>query len=320
MAKTLMPEKCLDKPVIVDVHVHPKREGVPVIDLILRLMDENCVRISVLLGRDTDPSDVDREDIRRKILERLIKSQYYQRFIGFDDVIHIEFLLASMRDRLSRVTTNYEIAEFVRIAPDRFIGMGSINLSKDENYVKNKIKEIIELNLAGAKFWPQLQFFNPSTSENFRIVAQQFSKYKKIVMVHTGTAPGPWEIPELSEDANPKYLEPILREYDVKVILAHMGYYSAIAPGIWFREALELGKRYSNVYFDISAVAYILSKEKYVDMIRKYVGFDRILFGSDYLEYIEPSINIVMNSQYLSSSEKENVLGFNAIRLFGIKI
>ncbi|MEM3785941.1 MAG: amidohydrolase family protein [Nitrososphaeria archaeon] len=304
---------------VIDVHVHPKRKNVLILDEILNLMDKFCIRISVLLGRDTDPNNIDKPEIRRYIIERLTNSPLYDRF-GIDDALHLEELLYLMKERLARVITNSEIAGYVRHYPQRFIGMGSIDLSKSSEYVDNKIKEIIKLGLAGAKFWPQLQFFNPATSENFRLVAERFSKAHKIIMVHTGTAPGPWEIPELSEYARPSHLELVAQEFDVPILVAHFGYYSATVPGIWFKEALELGKKHNNIYFDVSAVTYILNNEKYVKLIREYVGFDRVLFGSDYLEYLETSIKMIYNSHLLRYEEKEKILGLNALELFNIKI
>ncbi len=305
--------------IIIDVHVHPKRRGVVIIDEILKVMKDNNIKLSVLLARDTDPSDIDRPHIRKTIITRLMKSDFLAR-LGMDDYFHILEIFELMRERLGRTVSNKELASYINTHPDKFLGLGSINLCKDEEYVKNKLREIEDLKLAGAKFWPQLQFFDPANCDNFRIVCERFQKTKKVIMVHTGTCPGPWEIPELSEDANPQKLEPVLREYDVQIILAHFGYYSATCPGIWFREALELGKKYDNVWFDISAVAYILRDIRIIEKIRTYVGFDRVLFGSDYLEYVKPSIDIIVNSPYLKEDEKELIFGLNAIRLFNLKL
>jgi len=305
--------------VIIDVHVHPKRGGRVVIDEILKIMNEYNIMLSALLARDTDPDDVNRPEIRKYIISKLVNSYFLQR-LDADDYIHIIEIFELMRERLGRTVSNRELASYVSTYPNKFIGLGSINLSKDSEYVKNKLRELDELGLAGAKFWPQLQFFNPADSENFRIVCEHFQRVKKVIMVHTGTAPGPWEIPELSEYANPKNLEPILKEYDVPIILAHFGYYSATCPGIWFQEALELGKKHTNVWFDVSAVTYILSNEKLVERIRRYVGFERVLFGSDYLEYVKPSIDIILTSPYLKEEERRLILGLNAIKLFNLKL
>jgi predicted TIM-barrel fold metal-dependent hydrolase len=304
--------------IIIDTHVHPKRGGRVIINEILKIMEEYGVTLSFLLARDTDPCDLDRPEIKRYIISRLINSDFLQR-LEMNDYTHLLEIFELMRERLRRTVSNKELASYVNANPDKFIGLGSINLSKSEDYVRSKLREIDELGLAGVKFWPQLQFFNPVTSENLRIVCMHFQRVKKVIMVHTGTCPGPWEIPELSEYANPKNLEPILKEYDVPIILAHFGYYSATCPGIWFQEALELGERYTNVWFDVSAVTYILRNERIVEKIRRYVGFERVLFGSDYLEYVKPSIDIILTSPYLKEEEKKLILGFNAVKLFNLK-
>ncbi len=304
---------------IVDVHVHPKRRGVLIVDEILNVMDEDNVKLSILLARDTDPNDLNRPDVKDTMVEKLRRSDFLVH-MGMDDFFHVFELFMLMRERLSRTVSNVELANIVKQHPGRFLGLGSINLCKSEEYVRDKLREIDELSLAGAKFWPQLQFFNPAESENYRIVCEHFQKKGKIIMMHTGTCPGPWEIPELSEDANPKLLEPVLRDYDVQVIIAHFGYYSATCPGIWFKEALELGRKYANVWFDISAVAYILREEKIVEAIRNNVGFDKVLFGSDYIEYVKPSIDIIINNPHLKENEKERILGLNAVELFKLKM
>lgn len=73
--------------------------------------------------------------------------------------------------------------------------------------------------------------------------------------------PGIWEVPELSRHANPKYLEPIEADYGLPIVIAHLGSYSTLNPWIWFDEAVDLGRRHGNVWFDISAVLYVLTEE-----------------------------------------------------------
>jgi len=109
----------------------------------------------------------------------------------------------------------------------------------------------------------------------------------------------------------------------VQVILAHVGCYSSRSPGIWFDEALELGKENENVWFDIAAVPYVVTREKFIDAIRRTVGLDRVLFGSDYPAVsgasIESMIAEVKTSEYLTEEEKEKILGLNAMRLLGLQ-
>ena len=105
--------------------------------------------------------------------------------------------------------------------------------------------------------------------------------------------------------------------------MAHVGCYSSRSPGIWLDEALDLGRNHENVWYDIAAVPYVVTKERFVEKIRKSVGMDRVLFGSDYPAVngvtIESMIDEVKSSEYLTEEEKEGILGLNAIRLLGLR-
>ncbi len=71
---------------------------------------------------------------------------------------------------------------------------------------------------------------------------------------------------------------------------------------------------------------YVVTYRKLVDKVRRTVGFDRVLFGSDYpsvgggVVSIESMIAEVKDSNYLTEEEKANVLGLNAIKLFGLQV
>jgi len=221
---------------------------------------------------------------------------------------------------------NEQVAGFVKRHPDRFVGFGSIDLSKSQTYVEEKIREIDRLNLKGIKLIPTLQFFNPVTvKKNMEKLFEYCEKKEKIITYHTGCDPYIWEQPHFSQDANPKYLKPIVQDFEkVKVIVAHMGCYSAKVPGVWMDEALELGKENENVWFDIAAVPYVVTYRKLVDKVRRTVGFDRVLFGSDYpsvgggVVSIESMIAEIKGSKHITEEEKEKILGLNAVKLLGL--
>jgi predicted TIM-barrel fold metal-dependent hydrolase len=177
--------------------------------------------------------------------------------------------------------------------------------------------------LRGIKMLPTLQFFNPAENKNFERICEFCEKNKKILSYHTGCDPGPWEIPELSEDANPKYLKPILQRYSPSIILTHTGSYSALKPGLWLDEALELGKEFENVYFDSSAASHVIYQKKVIERIRKNVGIERLVYGSDY-PVVEGSnmqyeVDVIKNCQYLTDEEKNMILGLNAAKLLDLK-
>jgi len=299
---------------IVDVHVHPFTLITQ--EHILTELDRAGVAIAVLLALDVDANDLDRPEIKKLVSDRLLDMYFWDSTRVVDGLK--DFL------ELAR-TENEQVANFIQSHPDRFVGFGSINLSRSETYVEEKIEEIDRLNLKGIKLIPTLQFFNPvGADKNMRMLFEYCERKGRIITCHTGCDPYVWEEPHFSQDANPQYLKSIVQSFRrVPVILAHMGCYSSRSPGIWFDEALELGKENENVWFDIAAVPYVVTREKFVDRIRRTIGFDRVLFGSDYPAVngisIESMIAEVNSSDHLTSEEKENILGHNAMRLLGLR-
>lgn len=297
---------------IVDVHVHPFTLITQ--EHMLTELDKAGVAIAVLLALDVDPNDLYRPEIKKMVSNRLLDMYFW-------DATKV---VEGLKDFLEVARTeNEQVADFMQSHPNRLVGFGSINLSRNEAYVKEKIKEIDKLNLKGIKLIPTLQFFNPvKADKKMRMLFEYCERKGKIITYHTGCDPYIWEEPHFSQDANPQYLKLIVQDFRrVPVILAHMGCYSSKSPGIWFDEALELGKENENVWFDIAAVPYVVTREKFVARIRKTVGFDRVLFGSDYPAVngvsIESMIAEVKSSDHLSKEEKENILGLNAMRLLG---
>lgn len=300
---------------IVDVHLHPFELITD--DHLLTEMDKAGVDVSVLLALDVDPYGLDRPNIKETIRNRLLDMYFFDAKKVMEE---LKVLLEIAR------TDNERVAGFVKRHPDRFVGFGSINLSKSQGYVEEKIKEIDRLNLKGIKLIPTLQFFNPvKVKKNMEKLFEYCEKKGKIVTCHTGCDPYIWEEPHFSQDANPKYLKSFVQDFEkVKVIVAHMGSYSAKVPGVWMDEALELGKENENVWFDIAAVPYVVTYKKLVDKVKTTVGLDRVLFGSDYPSVggggvsIESMVAEVKGSNYLTEEEKAKVLGLNAVGLLGL--
>jgi len=299
---------------IVDAHVHPLTLITE--EHLLSELDKAEVDTCVLLALDVDSSDLDRPEIKEMVSNRLLDMYFW-------DAKKVVEELKSFLDA-ARID-NEQVADLVKRHPNRFVGFGSINLSRSQKYVEEKIDEMDRLGLRGVKLIPTLQFFNPvKANKNMQRLFEYCERKGKIVTYHTGCDPYVWEEPHFSQDANPKYLKSIVQNFEsVQVILAHMGCYSSKSPGIWFDEALELGKENENVWFDIAAVPYLVTREKFVDRIRSTVGLDRVLFGSDYPVVngvsIESMIAAVKSSEHLSRGEKESILGLNAMRLLGLQ-
>ena len=305
---------------IIDVHVHPFLHETE----ILNEMKRACVDYAILLAVDTDPSDVEKPEIKSRLRQRHLDSLLGFRALRFasieDEITQFFQELIAYYPELK--SSNQEIADLVKRNPDKFVGFGSVNPNKDEDYVEGKLEEISTLGFKGIKMLPTLQLFSPIENKNFERICEYCEENKKVLLYHTGCDPGPWEIPEISEDANPKYLKPILERYNPVIVLAHTGSYSAYEPGIWFDEAFELGKSFDNVYFDSAAVSSFIYSEKILGRIREEVGLDRLLYGSDYPVVLgsnmEYEVNVIKRCEYLSEDEKKNILGLNAAKILNL--
>lgn len=298
---------------VVDFHIHPKTPDLK----FFADMREAGVTHGVILATDTDPEDVDRPEIRER-LKSVFDHSHTSGRMGFESLLrHIKKSLYSPTH-----VTNQDVADWVKDYPDMLIGFGSVNMCKDKSYVIRTLDEIERLRLRGLKFLPHSQFFNPAENEHMSIVFDYCRQTGSIILSHTGCGPGPFEIIELSQNSHPSLWEPWLKKYpDVPVVLAHSGAYSTEVPGIWLFDAFQLGKTYPNVYIDLAAVDWLLDRETVIQEIRKTIGFDRVLFATDYPLPLSAGVSWayivkrIQTNTNLTPKEKHKILGKNAAKL-----
>ncbi|MBI5248195.1 MAG: amidohydrolase [Desulfomonile tiedjei] len=302
---------------IIDFHVHPKMPDLK----FFGDMRQAGITHGVILATDTDPSDVDRPEIREALRKAYSGCAQSHR-------LPFENMLSQIRASLYSPThvTNRDVADWVSDYPDILYGFGSVNLSKERQYVEQKLEEIRKLKLKGIMLLPFSQFFNPSENANINLLFDYCRQTGSIVLSHTGCGAGPFELLELSQNAHPDHWEPVLRKYpDVPLVLAHCGSYSTFVPGIWLHELLQIGKKFRNVFADIAAVEWLMDREMVVKEIRKTIGFDRILFGTDYPLPLTAGVSLaylvsgLQANILLTEKEKRKILGENAARLLDIE-
>ena len=296
---------------VVDFHVHP----LPLLPehLLLDELEASGVSKCVLLALDVDHRLLDDAGFQALIAQKVAEAGLW----GLSAIDYMKTLL-----QLGR-TPNEHVASLVRAHPDRFFGVGSINPSLGMEYVRDKLEELRRFKLNSVKLIPTLQLFNPQERiEELREIFSYVASRRGLVVLHSGCDPGPWENPNLSQDAKPSKYLPLIQEYpDVPTIIAHAGSYSMHHPAIWLDETLKICKKHEHVWVDTAAVSYLMTERKYVEKIRSTIGMNRVLFGSDYptvtRKTIKDSIEDVAGSTAISEEEKEAVLWLNAERLLG---
>ncbi len=302
---------------IIDAHVHP----IPTLlspESLLQVMDDAGVRTCILLGMDLDPEWETRSKKKTYlVIRRLTEHDYFADYPRMMDIMKKMLVLGD--------TGNTLVAQWTEMMPpERVIGIGSVNPTRPKSQVKNKLHQIIKLGLWGIKLLPTLQFFDPRKNKNLKLIWKFAQDEDLIIYYHLGNDPGPWELLAMGEDAHPHLIEKHLTKYDANVVLPHLGGYSAIQPGRWLNETLEMISRNAldHVYLDTSAVPYLLYDRDVCSLIRETIGFEKILFGSDYPVVeghdIAHMVRIIEESEQLTNSEKEKILWKNARRLFGL--
>ena len=170
---------------------------------------------------------------------------------------------------------NEVIAEWVRAAPDRFIGFAAIHPGNNRASVLAQCNYAESLGLRGiGELHPGVQRFNAS-GEGWRALAEWCVDHNWPVNLHATEVVGrdlPGVVPTpLNDFVNMARLSPKL-----KLILAHWG------GGLAFFELNpHLRKQLKNVYYD-TAASPLLYDHSIVRRMIEIVGVEKIVFGSDY--------------------------------------
>jgi len=272
----------LDDNFIIDFHTHlpwKPRDPIEASKNLVEAMDKAGVTLAVVINVEfsvrTFLENVDQRRIIEAASEALdfliaIKIPYlYKLVIEPEWAIeeHVRFMRENHRDNL----------EFTSIAKanSRLIPVASFNSDMSVYENLEKLKVLSDL-ILGVKLFPTLHFIRPD-SDKLKPVYDYIASINGVVIVHTGCDPGIWELPPLCSNAKPSYVARAARENkDVRFIVAHLGAYSALNPGIFFKEALE-ALLIDNIYADTSAV-----DPYFIKRTVEEVGYDKILFGSDY--------------------------------------
>lgn len=160
------------------------------------------------------------------------------------------------------------------------------------------------------------QYYGISSSDSMLMPYYALArKYNIPVGIHTGSAGPDHGSPNFKEEmGNPMLMEKLLSELPgMRVWIMHAG-----TP--YHREAIEIMKRFPNVYTDISAInnPKIIPPEMFGRIVRAFIDNgleDRIMFGSDNGD-INEMINSIAKLSFLTEEQKQKIFYLNAERFF----
>ncbi len=219
--------------------------------------------------------------------------------------------------RLAHVSSEH-VLEVSRASGGRIIAIASPDPSMPRDELTDRVEKLVDEGAMGVKILPTIQMVDSKLMGRIDAVADVLESKGKVLIIHTGCDPGLWELPSMCEPARPSRFERLARRHrDLTIVLAHMGAYSALKPGIFLHEAIDMMRRLPNVYGDTAA----LDPEIVEYAVRK-VGAGKILFGSDYPVVVGASWRMLVEavkSIRLPREQVERIMWRNAAEILGLE-
>jgi hypothetical protein len=196
-----------------------------------------------------------------------------------------------------------------------------VNLSLEGEELRKALDGALDRGFGGFKVISTF-FFKRLDDPAVEAVLEVAEERDVPVTVHAGCDPGIWELPRFCKYGDPSRLDgPLGRHRGARVVIAHAGGYSAIAPGVFMEEALELARKYREVHADTAALP-----PELVEMALRDFPPGKVMYGSDYpavagedpRRYLE-EVFLTLESAGHPASELEDFSHGSAERVFSIE-
>jgi uncharacterized protein len=200
---------------------------------------------------------------------------------------------------------NDEVASFVRQAPDRLVGVGSLDISKPRAAVRELRRCVRELGFKAVRVLPWLWELPPTHARFYPVYSEccELGIPFCTQVGHTGPL-----LP--SEFGRPiPYIDQVAIDFpDLVVVGGHIGY-----P--WTEEMIAVATKHPNVYIDTSAYTVKRYPAALVEYLRGH-GRHKVLFGTNW-PMIPPARALEgLAEMQLGAEIAASFLGANARRVF----
>ena len=223
---------------------------------------------------------------------------------GEDRAAAVTEIEATMADRF-RAANRWlvdALAPLPQLTP--YVGVDPWAMSPQQNV--EHLREMTDRGGRGIKLHPVAQRFEPN-DPRMRPVYDTCEELGLVVLSHTGSAKGGEPF------AEPRAFAAMLAQHPrLTVVLAHLG------GGSW-RQTLSLARAFPKVAFDLCEIIEWAGAPKAPtdeDLARmiKEIGPERIMLGTDFPWYdLDRTVELVMALPVLSTEEKQQILGANAV-------
>ena len=203
--------------------------------------------------------------------------------------------------------SNDEVAAFVAEAPDRLAGVGSVDISRPMDAVREIRRCVEELGFAAIRVLPWL-WERPPTDPRFYpvyVACCELGVPYCTQIGHTGPLMS-------SEVGRPIYLDRVALDFpELTIVAGHIGH-----P--WTDEAIAVATKHENVHIDTSAYTVRRYPPALVDYLRSN-GRHKVLFGTNYPMITPAKCLEHLDQLGLDDETTAAFLGGNAQRVFGLR-
>lgn len=203
--------------------------------------------------------------------------------------------------------SNDEVAGFVSLYPDRFVGVASVDLRQPVPAVRELRRAVQELGFRALRVVPWLWGLPPNHRLYYPLLAEcvELGIPFMTQVGHTGPL-------RTSETGRPiPYLDDVALEFpELTIIGGHIGY-----P--WTMEMIALATKYPNVYIDTSAYTARRYPSELVDYLRGH-GKRKVMFGTNYPMITARRALDGLDDLGLDEAARDLFLHGNARRVFGL--
>jgi predicted TIM-barrel fold metal-dependent hydrolase len=230
---------------------------------------------------------------------------------GEDRAAAVTEIEATMADRF-RAANRWlvdTLAPIPQLTP--YVGIDPWALSPRQNV--EHLREMADRGARGIKLHPVAQRFEPN-DPRMRPVYGTCEELGLVVLSHTGSAKGGEPF------AEPRAFADVLEQHPrLTVVLAHLG------GGSW-RQTLSLARAFPKVTFDLCEIIEWAGAPKAptaedLAWMIKEIGPQRVMLGTDFPWYdLGRTVELVMELPVLSTGEKEQILGGNAVGTLDLPI
>jgi predicted TIM-barrel fold metal-dependent hydrolase len=200
--------------------------------------------------------------------------------------------------------SNDEVAAFVCEAPDRLVGVGSVDISRPMDAIREVRRCVRELGFKAIRVLPWLWEVPPTDRRFYAVYIACIEEGVPFCtqIGHTGPL-----MP--SEVGRPIYLDQVALDFpELTIVGGHIGY-----P--WTDEAIAVATKHENVYIDTSAYTVKRYPAQLLDFMRGH-GASKVLFGTNYPMITADKALDGLEMLGLSDTAKTQFLADNAIRVF----